>query len=161
MLGRRGGQNGGVRSYQFTGEWWLAAPPGEVSAILTDLEHYPEWWPQVVAVASLGPDDAWVVCRSVLPYSLDLVLHAVHRDPPLLEVAISGDLDGVVRFRLTPERGGTLLVLDQRVGVRGLLVGLSPLLRPLLRWNHHRMMDGGVEGLRHRLEHRRRHPEHH
>ncbi len=139
-------------SYTFGGSWHVAAPLAEVRATIVDLEHYPEWWPQVRAVASLGPDDAWVVCRSVLPYNLHLVLHAVSRDGDVLEVGVSGDLDGFVRWRLTEEGGGTRMVLEQEVTVTGLLGIASCALRPVLRWNHHRMITDCVVGLRERLQ---------
>ena len=139
-------------SYRFGGSWHVGAPLPEVRATIVDLEHYPEWWPQVRAVASLGPDDAWVVCRSVLPYSLELVLHAVSRDGPVLEVAVSGDLDGYVRWRLSEEGAGTRMDLEQEVTVPGLLGVASYPLRPVLRWNHHRMLMGCITGLRERLQ---------
>ena len=71
-----------------------------VQEVLVDLERYPEWWPQLLAVASLGADDARVLCRSSLPYTLDLALHAVRREAALLEVRITGDLDGTATWRL-------------------------------------------------------------
>jgi hypothetical protein len=135
-------------SYTFSGAWDVPAPAAAVHAVLVDLERYPEWWPQVVAVASLGPDDARVLCRSVLPYTLDLVLHAVDRSPDRLEVGVSGDLSGSVRFDLAPAAGGTRLALAQDVTVTGALAAASYLARPLLRWNHHRMMAGCLAGLR-------------
>jgi hypothetical protein len=138
-------------TFAFRDAWHLDAAPDRVRDLVVDLERYPEWWPQVVAVARLGPDDAWVCCRSTLPYTLDLVLHAVSRELPTLEVAVSGDLTGTVRFRLTPSYGGTLLRLEQQVTVAGLLGTVSPLLRPVLTWNHDRMMRGCVQGLRQRL----------
>ncbi|WP_243056896.1 SRPBCC family protein [Nocardioides sp. SR21] len=134
-------------TYTFSGSWSVPAPPSAVHAVLVDLERYPSWWPQVVAVASLGPDDARVLCRSVLPYTLDLVLHAVSRSPARLEVAVSGDLSGSVRFSLTPSGPGTRLELAQEVEVDGLLAAASSVLSPVLRWNHHRMMAGCVDGL--------------
>ena len=138
-------------SYVFSGRWEVPADVAAVHDLLVDLEHYPDWWPQVVAVASLGPDDARVVCRSDLPYTLDLVLHAVDRSPERLEVAVDGDLEGWVRFDLTPVPGGTRLELTQVVTVRGALGLASYAARPLLRWNHHRMMDGCIAGLTARL----------
>jgi len=138
-------------SYTFSDAWHLDATPERVRDVVVDLEHYPEWWPQVVAVASLGADDAWVRCRSALPYTLDLVLHAASRELPVLEVGVSGDLDGTVRFALSPSYGGTLLRLEQEVSVAGWLGVLSPLVRPVLVWNHDRMMRGCVSGLRRRL----------
>jgi uncharacterized protein YndB with AHSA1/START domain len=137
--------------FTFSERWWVPAPPDDVRDVLVDLEHYPEWWPQVVAVASLGSDDARVLCRSSLPYTLDLVMHAVSRHLPTLEVSLDGDLRGWVRWRLSPEAGGTRLDLAQEVTVQGPLAPAAALLRPVARWNHRRMMAGGLRGLRARL----------
>ena len=45
-----------ARIEQALGERDYHAPGGQI-----DLEHYVDWWPQVRAVASLGPDDALVL----------------------------------------------------------------------------------------------------
>lgn len=148
----RPGIMGGVRaSYCFSASWTTPAPVAEVARVATDLEHYPEWWPQVRAVAKIDDDTARVLCRSALPYTLDLVLHAVSREAPLLEVAVSGDLDGWVRWRLAETPAGTRTDFAQEVAVRGALALASYAARPLLTWNHHRMMAGCEEGLRARL----------
>lgn len=139
-------------AYEFTGRWAVPAAPPRVQEVLVDLERYPDWWPQVLAVASLGPDDARVLCRSVLPYTLDLVLHAVRRDVEHLEVQVTGDLEGTVTWLLTGDaNGGTVLDFRQEVTVGGWLAAVSPLVRPVLRWNHARMMRGCLTGLRGRL----------
>lgn len=138
-------------TFEFSGTWELAAPPAQVHAVLVDLEHYPQWWPQVVAVASLGPDDARVLCRSRLPYTLDLVLHAVDRSPGRLRVDVAGDLDGTVGFDLAEVTGGTRLELTQRVRASGVVGLASYVAGPLLRWNHDAMMRGCIAGLRARL----------
>ena len=93
----------------------------------------PRWWPQVRAVAKLGPDTAWVRCRSALPYTLDLVLDAVSRTPPVVEVALSGDLSGYARFTLTAVEGGTRLEFAQQVRVGGRLALALYVGRPVLR----------------------------
>jgi len=80
------------RGFEFRESWTVAAPRDRVHALLIDLEHYPDWWPQVCAVAKVDDDHAWVLCRSRLPYTLDVLLTAVHREPGLLETAIGGDL---------------------------------------------------------------------
>ena len=134
-------------SFAFSDSWHVAAPVADVAATLTDLEHYPKWWPQVRAVAKLGPDTAWVRCRSTLPYTLDIVLDAVSRTPPVVEVALSGDLTGFARFTLTPNGSGTRLDFAQEVRVRGALALASYAARPVLRWNHARMMAGCRAGL--------------
>lgn len=139
-------------SFAFRDTWEVSAPAAAVHDVLVDLEHYPAWWPQVVAVAALGPDDARVLCRSVLPYTLDLVLHAVDRSPGVLEVGVSGDLRGSVRFDLVPVDGGTRLEFAQEVRVPGWLGAASYVARPALRWNHDRMMRGCAQGLRSRLD---------
>lgn len=139
-------------TFAFQDTWEVPAPPAAVHEVLLDLEHYPDWWPQVVAVASLGPDHARVLCRSVLPYTLDLVLHAVDRSPGRLEVAVAGDLDGTVVFGLAATGAGTRLDFTQRVSVRrGWLGAASYVGRPVLRWNHDRMMRGCRLGLRAQL----------
>ncbi|MGZ4498639.1 MAG: SRPBCC family protein [Nocardioides sp.] len=139
-------------AFAFTGTWTVAAPVRDVQAVLVDLERYVEWWPQVRAVAGIGPDDARVLCRSVLPYTLDLTLRAVRREERVLEVAVSGDLEGSVRWRLTPVDDGTRLDLEQEVRVIGRLLALAARLGgPVLSWNHHRMMVGCLAGLRARL----------
>ena len=139
------------RGFAFSGSWTVDAPLARVQGVLVDLERYPEWWPQVVAVASLGANDARVLCRSALPYTLDLVLHAVRREPALLEVRIRGDLEGMAAWRLTDLGRRTRLDFSQEVTVGGWLAAVSPVVRPVLRWNHGRMMGGCVEGLRGRV----------
>lgn len=138
-------------SYSFSASWVTPAPVADVAETVRDLEHYPEWWPQVRAVVKLGPDAARVLCRSALPYTLDLVLDAVSREAPVLEVAVSGDLDGWVRWTLAPVVGGTRTDFAQEVVVSGALALASYAGRPLLSWNHHRMMRGCEEGLLRRV----------
>jgi hypothetical protein len=142
---------GRMRSYSFAASWEVPAPVADVAALLLDLERYPEWWPQVRAVAKVGPDTARVLCRSTLPYTLDLTLDAVSREPPVLEVRIGGDLDGWVRWRLDDADPGTRMDFREQVAVRGRLAAASYVARPLLAWNHRRMMRGCERGLRARL----------
>ena len=143
--------------FAFRDRWLLPAPPPAVRDVLVDLERYPLWWPQIVAVASLGPDDARVLCRSALPYTLDLVMHAVSRELPVLHVELAGHLRGSVRWRLSEEGAGTGVDLAQEVTVHGPVAPFAAVLSPLARWNHGRMMAGGLAGLRRRLT---EHPEH-
>lgn len=140
------------RDFQFRETWAVAAPRDRVHALLLDLEHYPDWWPQVRAVAKVDDDHAWVLCRSTLPYTLDLLLTAVQRGPDLLETTIGGDLVGSVRWRLSDDGAGTRLDYEQEVDIgSGLLRAAAVPLRPLLAWNHARMMAGCLAGLRARL----------
>ncbi|UDY22868.1 SRPBCC family protein [Nocardioides sp. Kera G14] len=142
------------RAFILTRSCAVPAPVDEVAAVLTDLEHYPEWWPQVVAVAKIDDDNARVLCRSSLPYLLDLVLTAVSRVPPVVEVALAGDLAGFARFSLASTPDGTRLDFHQEVSVSGLLALAAYVGRPVLLWNHERMMAGCEAGLRARLAER-------
>lgn len=142
-----------VTSYHFSHAATVDAARERVHALLLDLEHYVEWWPQVRAVASLGPDDALLVCRSVLPYDLEVHLHAVSRAIDCLEVALDGPLSGSVRWTLTPVGPDrTRLGFEQDVRVRSweLVVG-SYAARPVLRANHAWMMRGARRGMQRRL----------
>ena len=138
------------RGFEFRDSWTVAASRERVHTLLVDLEHYPDWWPQVRAVAKIDDDNAWVRCRSTLPYTLDLLLTAIHREPDLLETTVGGDLVGSVRWRLTDEGEGTRLDYEQEVVVRHRLLSAVAPLRPLLVWNHARMMAGCIEGIRRR-----------
>lgn len=137
-----------VTDYVFRDSWETPAAPEAVHAVLLDLEHYVDWWPQVRAVASAGPDDAVVVCRSRLPYDLELHLRAESRDPGLLRVAIDGPIRGYAAWRLTPTPAGTRLDFEQRVeAVARTFRWASYVAKPLLAANHAWMMRGAEQGL--------------
>lgn len=139
-------------AFSFRTHWRLPAPADAVHGVLVDLEHYPEWWPQVVAVAKIDDDNARVVCRSRLPYTLDLVLTATRREPRRLESRIDGDLVGVALWQLDEVDGTTLVDYTQDVVVmHRLLRPVAGMLRRPMEWNHARMMDGCRTGLERRL----------
>jgi hypothetical protein len=143
--------------YVFTDSWVVPASPERVQEVLLDLEHYVDWWPQVRAVASAGPDDAVVVCRSWLPYDLELRLHAESRDEGRLRVGIDGPIGGFAEWRLTPVHAGTRLDFEQRVqAVARTFRWASYVAKPVLRANHRAMMRGAEEGLTARLDGRPR-----
>ena len=143
------------RTYRFATSFTLEAPQARVHDVLLDLEHYCDWWPQVRAVGKLDDDHALVVCRSTLPYDLELLLTAVSRDDDVLEVGIDGPIRGWARFRLEESAGRpggvetTTVVFEQEVqAVAPAFVFASYVVKPLLVWNHQRMMRGLVEGVR-------------
>jgi len=125
-----------------------------VHGVLVDLELYGDWWAQVRAVGRLDADRALVVCRSALPYDLELVLTAVSTEIDLLEVTIDGPIRGWARYSLAEVSPSvTSLRFEQDVYAVSRLMGLaSYVVKPLLVWNHHQMMDGAKHGLRAKLE---------
>jgi len=141
-----------ITEYVFADSWATPSPRDRVHEVLLDLEHYVDWWPQVRAVASAGPDDALVVCRSLLPYDLELHLRAESRDPALLRVAIDGPISGYAAWRLTPTGSGTRLDFEQRVHAASRAIRwASYVAKPLLAANHSWMMRGAERGLAERL----------
>lgn len=138
--------------YSFSHVTEVIADPERVRELLLDLEHYVDWWPQVRAVASLGPDDALVVCRSALPYDLELHLHAASREGDVLRVEIGGPISGYAQWTLVGTHRGTRLDFEQRVRAQArTFVLASYVAKPLLAWNHRQMMRGAEQGLARKL----------
>ena len=94
----------------------------------------------------LGEDDAMVVCRSALPYSLNLVLHAERREPTHLETTLAGDLEGVVRWYLADLGPETRMDFEQEVHVTGRLLRLASGVGPSADGVEPRPDDEGMPG---------------
>jgi len=142
--------------YRFRSAWRLDAEPDTVYRVLERPDHYPEWWPQVREVRQTGDTSGVLRFRSILPYDLNVAARSVRRDPEnrILEVAMTGDLEGWVRWTILSgdTARGTRLVFEQEVVVRkALMRALAVPCRPLFRANHALMMRGGRLGLLARL----------
>jgi uncharacterized protein YndB with AHSA1/START domain/mannose-6-phosphate isomerase-like protein (cupin superfamily) len=142
------------RPYLFVDEWDVAAPPEAVFAAIADARTYPEWWrPVYLDVDADGPAELGKESRQHfkgrLPYHLHTRSVIVALDPPH---TVTGDVDGDLRGRgtwtLTPTVTGTHVRFDWQVHAdRRLLRLLTPVLRPLFRWNHNWAIARAVEGL--------------
>jgi len=84
-----------------------------------------------------------------LPYTLDMRAEMVRKDRPRrFEVRVDGDLRGKGIWTFTPRNGGTDVRWDWIVFAdRPLLRYLTPVLRPLFRWNHNWAVARAREGL--------------
>ncbi|GAA3844387.1 SRPBCC family protein [Streptomyces phyllanthi] len=137
--------------YRFRSLWALPAPPATVYEVLERAEDYPRWWPQVREVTRVDDTSGVLRVRSVLPYDLRFTARKVRHDPAagVLEIAMTGDLDGWARWTLTAHGTGTLARYDQEVDVaKPLLRRLAVPGRPFFRANHALMMRDGRRGLR-------------
>ncbi|GHB63152.1 polyketide cyclase [Streptomyces viridiviolaceus] len=141
--------------YRFRSLWTLPAPVPAVYRALERIEDYPRWWPQVREVTRLDDTSGIVRIRSLVPYDLTCTLRERARDPAagILEVSLSGDIDGWARWTITARGTGALARYDQEVDVRKpLLRRLALPGRPVFRANHTLMMRAGRRGLGTRLE---------
>jgi uncharacterized protein YndB with AHSA1/START domain/mannose-6-phosphate isomerase-like protein (cupin superfamily) len=142
------------RPYVFVDEWDVAAPREAVFAAIADARTYPQWWrPVYLDVEADGPAalgrESRQHFKGRLPYHLHTRSVVVALDPPH---TVTGDVDGDLRGRgtwtLTPSAGGTHVRFDWRVHAdRRLLALLTPVLRPLFRWNHNWAIARAIEGL--------------
>ncbi len=147
-------------NFHLVSEWYLAASPEAVWAVLQSPQDWPQWWPHIRRVQTLvsgGVDDEGALRRtwwtSRLPYGfvIDFTTRVAAK-PKLLVVEASGDLQGMGRWELTPIPVGTRVrytweVFPHKAWMRW----LSPLLAPLFAWNHHAVMRDGAAGMARRL----------
>jgi uncharacterized protein YndB with AHSA1/START domain len=142
------------REYVFCDEWLVAARREAVFEALSDAHSYPLWWrPVYLEVEADGParvgSESRQYFKGRLPYRLRTRSRIVRLDPPaLIEAAVDGDLRGHGVWTLTERAGGTWVRFDWTVlADRRVLRVLTPLLRPLFRWNHAWAIARAVEGL--------------
>jgi uncharacterized protein YndB with AHSA1/START domain/mannose-6-phosphate isomerase-like protein (cupin superfamily) len=145
---------GVMRPYVFVDEWDVAAPPEAVFAAIADARTYPEWWrPVYLDVDADGPAELGKESRQHfkgrLPYHLHTRSRVVALDAPRTVTAdVDGDLRGRGTWTLTPTATGTHVRFDWQVHAdRRLLRALTPVLRPVFRWNHNWAIARAMEGL--------------
>ena len=143
-----------AREYVFLDEWDVDAPIEAVFAALADARTYPEWWkPVYIEAEADGPPEVGRRSRQYfqgrLPYKLRTESEIVRYEPPrVLEASVTGDLTGRGTWTLTPQDGRTHVRFDWIVHAdRALLRRLTPVLRPLFRWNHNWAVKRAIEGL--------------
>jgi uncharacterized protein YndB with AHSA1/START domain len=140
--------------YVFIDEWDVEAPAEAVFEALADARTYPEWWGAVYldVQADCAPQVGCVSqheFKGRLPYHLKTTSEIVRLDPPReFEVKVVGDLTGRGVWTLTPGDGRVHIRFDWRVlADRPLLRYLTPILRPVFRFNHNWSIQRAREGL--------------
>ena len=143
-----------AREYVFLDEWDVDAPQERVFEALADARTYPEWWtPTYKEVGADGPPEEGRVSRQrfggKLPYTLKTTSRIVRMNCPReFEIEVDGDLRGRGVWTLTPRDGGVRVQFDWRVFAdRPLLRYLTPVLRPVFRWNHNVAIKDAMRGL--------------
>lgn len=144
-----------VDEYVFIDEWEVDAPQEAIFDALADARTYPEWWrPVYLKVDADCEPRVGCVSRQEfkgrLPYHLNTRSEIVRLERPReFEVEVVGDLTGKGVWTLTPADAGKVHIrFDWRViADRPLLRYLTPVLRPLFRWNHNWSIKRAIEGL--------------
>lgn len=149
-----------MANYEFLTTWLLDAPIERVFDVLHDSKGYPDWWKGVQSVEVLEEGDeagvgeldrfSW---RSVLPYTLEFDLRVTRVERPhLMEGNATGELEGVVTWRVFEGPPGTAVIYDWRVRTtKAWMNVLGPIPRPAFSWNHDLVMRQGGHGLAKRL----------
>ena len=154
----------GSVKYSFVTTWFVGTPIDRVWEVIQDTGRWPEWWRYVRGATLLEPGDGrgvgalWrLEWGTALPYQIVFESRVTRVEPPnVLEAAVSGELNGIGRWSLTP-RGAdgaeTVVRYDWNVGTgKRWMNVLAPLARPLFGWNHNVVMDEGGRGLARRLD---------
>jgi len=141
--------------YVFIDEWDVDAPQEAVFTALADASTYPHWWkPVYIDVEADGPPA--VGCTSKqhfkgrLPYTLRTTSEIVRYEPPReFEVSVVGDLTGRGVWTLSEADDGRVHIHFDWRGIADppLLRYLTPVLRPVFRWNHNWSVKRAIEGL--------------
>jgi uncharacterized protein YndB with AHSA1/START domain len=129
--------------YVFIDEWDVDARPEAVFDALADATTYPKWWrPVYVETTTDGPPGLGCTSHQHFKGRLPYHLHTRstitrYERPTVLGADVEGDLRGRGLWTLTPRHGGTHVQFDWRVNAEKPIVrALTPVLRPLFRWNH-------------------------
>ena len=142
------------REYVFVDEWDVRAPVEEVFEAIADVRAYPAWWrPVYIEVEADGPPAvgrrSTQLFKGRLPYRLRTRSELVRLERPnAIERTFEGHLSGRSLWTFTRTDEGTHVRFAWRVNAdRPLLRYLTPILRPLFRWNHGWAVARAQEGL--------------
>jgi hypothetical protein len=146
--------------YEFVTVWRVSAPIEATWNEIYRSELWPSWWKGVESVVETHSGDEGGIgtvrrytWKSQLPYKLTFDSRQVRVEPPfVLEALVSGELEGSGLWRLTREGDGTVARYDWKVrATQPWMQMMTPLARPVFRWNHNIIMGWGSEGLSKRL----------
>ena len=155
-----------ANDYQFVTQWRLPGTPEQVSDLLGDTETIVRIWPSLYTRATVvepGGEHSLgkvlkVQTRGHLPHTLRWSFRITEsRHPYGYSIEAWGDMVGTGVWTFEPDGDATRVTYEWRVRTeKPLLKLLSPLLKPLFKSNHDRVMADGEAALRAELERRRR-----
>lgn len=157
-----------ANEYEFLTEWHVAASRELIYDILKEGKDYPRWWPEVYLNAEFEPsgredhvgDRVHFLTKGWLPYRLRWTAEVVrHSKPHTIEIKATGDFVGRGIWLLDSndsDDAETKVMFDWRLRAdKPLLRWLSPIFKPIFRWNHAWAMARGYESLCSEVERRK------
>lgn len=154
-----------ANDYRFVTRWRLPGTPEQVSDLLGDVDTISRIWPSLYTrAAEVEPGGEHGLGRVLrietkghLPYTLRWSYRIVEsRHPRGYTIEARGDMVGTGVWTFEPDGDATRVTYEWRVRTeKPLLKLLSPLLKPLFKSNHDRVMADGERALRAELERRR------
>lgn len=150
-----------MAAYEFVTIWKVEAPLAAVWEMIYHSDRWPSWWKGVerVELVKKGDEDHSVgsiyryTWKSKLPYRLTFDMQLTRVEPmSVIEGQALGELAGTGRWQLTNEGDVTTARYDWRVRTTKRWMNLlTPVARPVFKWNHDVVMNWGAEGLAKRL----------
>jgi uncharacterized protein (DUF2236 family) len=141
--------------YRFNVTWQADRPTDAVYAMLTDLDSYPNWWPDYREMRRIDEDTFEFAMQASLPYKLICTNKFLVREPEKghFRLSIGGDIVGWIDFVITNEGSGrTRVDITQECRAAKLLLRiLAPIGRPAFAYNHGIVMRHGLAGIQSRL----------
>jgi hypothetical protein len=146
--------------YRFVTVWQIEAPLEDVCDAIYHSLSWPQWWHNVESVVELSPGNQQgigsvrrYIWRGHLPYRLTFDIRVIHIVPlASIEGVASGDVEGKGYWSFTVDGSVTIVRYEWNVHTTPIWMNLlSPLVRPLIKWNHNAVMQQGGEALAHLL----------
>ena len=146
--------------YSFITQGKIKAPPEHVWAAIEDIEAMPSWWEAIRCARIIGQAKKLKVGRQIrlsvkgllgnLSFTVKVTeFEALRR----IKLQSTGDLKGYGLFTLEEEGGFSNLTYRWEVSTTGKLMNFcGRVLKPLLAYNHDRVMKKGFNNLELTLE---------
>ena len=141
-------------------QWRIGASLDEVWDAITAPAQWPQWWRGLEAVTELDRGGAGgmhnrqrFIWKGALPYRLVTELKIIRLEPlVMIQGEASGDVTGRGFWRFARKDGVTVVRHEWRVRAASpWLMVLAGVARPLVCWNHGKIMEWGAHGLARRL----------
>ena len=145
-----------MAEFTFVTTWRITAPLPQVCDTISKSMDWPQWWRNVEKVEELEEGDTIGIGRrlrftwkSRLFYRLTFDVCVTHIESlKFLQGQASGDLEGTGRWYFTYDSPETIVRYEWSVrSTRRWINLLSPIARPIFKWNHDQVMRQGAEGL--------------